>query len=146
MPERHQVGPGHRPARYPDVRRTLADLLERGAASDRPVSELLREWQSRPRRLEEVRALVRYLEGFHAADLTLMGSRSLAENEAAGEEDGEDMHRVREGYAALVEWMAGRLDPRLVELRLGAAVRALRWRPGEVLVEVGSPAADRRRR
>jgi monoamine oxidase len=135
IPERHQMGPDQQPGRYPDIRRTLAELLERSAGSDRPAAELVREWRSAARPLEAVRALVQYLEGFHAADLALLGSRSLAENEAAEDEDGDDMHRVREGYGALVRAIATRLDPALVEIRLDATVRTLRWRPAEVRVE-----------
>src|SRR4029078_7175618 len=103
--EWHQVGPEHDGTRYPDVRRTLAELLERGAGKDRPAGEGLDEWQSVPRPREEVTALVRCLEGFHAADLSLLGSRSLAENEEAEDEDGMAMQRLREGYGALAEWM-----------------------------------------
>jgi monoamine oxidase len=139
IPERHQVGPGHDANRYPDVRRTLADLLERSAGTDRPTAEILGEWQSTPRPAQLVTALVRYLEGFHAADLKLLGSRSLAENERAEEEDGADMQRLSDGYGALAAWMAGRLDPTLVQIRLNAVVRAIRWRPGDVRVELVTP-------
>ena len=86
--------------------------------------------------------MVRYLEGFHAADLALLGSRSLAENESAGDEDGEGMQRVREGYGALARRMADRLDPALVEIRLRSAVRSIRWRPGEVRVELAGGDGD----
>jgi monoamine oxidase len=136
IPERHQVGPGRDTTRYPDVRRTLATLLERSAGSDRPAAEVLREWQSVPRPREEVTALVRYLEGFHAADLKLLGTRSLAENEHAEDEDGMAMQRLRDGYGALAEWMAKRLDPELVHVRLEAVARAIRWRPGEVRIDL----------
>jgi monoamine oxidase len=139
IPERHQIGPGRAAAAYPDVRRILADLLERSADGDRPVAELVGNWQlGRPR--EEVRPLIQYLEGFHAADLSRMGSRSLAENERAEDEDGEAMQRVREGYGALVRSLAARLDPARVELRLGSVVRGIRWRPGQVDVELESAA------
>jgi monoamine oxidase len=138
IPERHQVGPVHEPARYPDVRQTLAELLERGASADRPVVEVVRQWESTGRTREQVRALVQYLEGFHAADLTRMGSRSLAQNEQAEDVDGADMRRVREGYGALADWMAGQLDPALVEVRTGRVVRAIRWRPGQVEVDLAS--------
>ena len=132
------AGPGHEAGRYPDVRRTLADLLERSGGKDRPATEVLREWQSTPRPAEVVTALVRYLEGLHAADLKLLGSRSLAENERAEDEDGEDMQRLSDGYGALAAWMAGRLDPGLVQIRLNAVVRTIRWRPGEVRVEMAT--------
>jgi monoamine oxidase len=142
-PERHQVGSGERPEvtpdRYPDVRGTLSRLLAARPESDTPVDDVLRDWQRRPRPPEEVAALVRYLEGFHAADLALMGSRSLAENETAGDEDGEGMQRVREGYGALVRRMAERLDPELVEIRLRSVVRAIHWRPDQVKVDLAAP-------
>jgi monoamine oxidase len=146
IPERHQVGPGHEPARYPDVRQTLAELLQRGAAADRPVVEVVRQWESTGRTREEVRALVQYLEGFHAADLTRMGSRSLAQNEQAENVDGADIQRVREGYGALAGRMARLLDPALVEVQTGRVVRAIRWRPGHVDVDLvsadGAPAGS----
>ena len=144
-PERHQVGSGKHPKvvpdRYPDVRGTLARLLAADAGTDRPVSEVLRDWQRTPRPPEEVTALVRYLEGFHAADLARMGSRSLTENETAGDEDGEGMQRVREGYGALVRGMAQRLDPALVEIRLRATVKAIRWRRDQVHVDLAASDA-----
>ncbi len=130
VPERHRRGPGRPP--LPDLRRSLARLLEAGDAShDRPVAELLDETRGMGEP-GEVEAVARYLEGFHAADLSLLGSRSLAENENAGAEDGEDVHRIREGYGALIERFVARIDPARCEIRLGQRVTALHWRPREV--------------
>jgi monoamine oxidase len=132
--ERHQRGPGKAAPPLPDLRATLETLLD-GAAEepDRPVADLLREHASRaaPGQLE---LAARYLEGFHAADLSLLGTRSLAQNEAAGEEDGEELHRIGEGYGALVRRLADSIEPERCEIRLGTAVGSIRWRPDEVRV------------
>jgi monoamine oxidase len=146
VPERHERGPGHDHDPLPDRHASIAELLDRSSAGpDRPVAELLDEWRSELSHPAELDAVVRYLEGFHAADLAHFGTRSLAENEAAEDQDGDELHRVREGYGAVVRWMADRLDPARVEIRLRTPVRAVRWRAGEVRVEVhanGDGAAD----
>lgn len=134
--ERHQRGPGEHASPLPDLRATLEMLLQ-GAdrGPDRPVALLLREHADRagPDQLE---VAARYFEGFHAADLSLLGARSLAQNEAAGEIDGEEIQRVGEGYGTLVHLLADAIDPGRCEIRLGTTVGAIRWRPGEVTMRV----------
>ena len=102
-----------------------------GPLADRPITDLLRLGRTAlaPGTAESVAG---YLESFHAADLALLGSRTLAENEAAEAEDGGEPHRLTEGYGALVDRLAGGLDPALTEIRLGTPVTGLRWRQGEV--------------
>jgi monoamine oxidase len=142
IPDRWSHGPAHRAASRSDPPTLVARLLKEagGSLPDRPVADLLRARRDESR--FDVESVVGYLEGFHAADLNLLGTRSLAENEAAGHEDGEHPHRVREGYGALVHWLANQLDPALVEIRLGTWVTSVRWRPGEVRVPVRSGPAD----
>lgn len=140
----HRRGAGARPdstgaRRMPDIRASLPTLLEAGRAGpDRPVADLIREHGALlpPGELEGV---VRYLEGFHAADLSRMGTRALAENESAEDDDGDSPHRIREGYGALVRRLAERWDHTLVEVRLGTVVTALAWRAGQVRVTVQVP-------
>jgi monoamine oxidase len=126
-----------------DPRGLLQRLLHSGAGPlpDRPVADLLheREGELDPRATDTIR---RYLEGFHAADLARLGSRSLAENEAAEDEDGEQPHRVREGYGVLVRRLAERLDPARSEIRLGVSATAIRWRRGEVRVALRSGTGE----
>lgn len=143
MPERHRRGPGGDGTPVPDLRRALATLLAPGDGppADRPVADLLRERAGRVSPAE-LSAATRYLEGFHAADLACLGAGSLAENEAAEDEDGDELHRVREGYGALVRRMAERLDPELVEIRLDAVVSAIRWRAGQVRVALRSDGRE----
>ncbi|HEX2636048.1 MAG TPA: NAD(P)/FAD-dependent oxidoreductase [Gemmatimonadales bacterium] len=141
VPERHQPGPGLAGWAHPDPRALLARLLRRPgeALLDRPVAELLRELPGELGRSGELEAVAGYLQGFHAADLALLGTRALAENEAAEDAEGDEPHRLREGYGALVRWLVDRLDPGLVEFRLRTVVRAVRWREGEARLEVRAP-------
>ena len=123
--------------RMPDIRASLAVLLEADhAAPDRPVADLIREHSASLTRPGEVDGVIRYLEGFHAADLSRLGTRALAENELAEDDDGDSPHRIREGYGELVRRLAERRDHARVEIRLGAVVTALAWQPGQVRVTV----------
>jgi monoamine oxidase len=126
--------------RMPDIRTSLATLLEAGAAGpDRPVVDLIREHGALLARPGELEGVIRYLEGFHAADLSRLGIRALAENESAEDDDGDSPHRIREGYGALVQRLAERWDDARVEVRLGTVVTALAWRAGQVRVAVLGP-------
>jgi monoamine oxidase len=148
VPERHERGPGHPGSPLADPRASLSRLLHTAgkaapdrSLTDQPLAELLQE---RGGLLEpgERRIAVAYLETFHAADPACVGTRALAENEAAEDEDGDEPHRVREGYGALVRWLAEQLHPDRVELRLRTLVTSLRWREGEVRAAVRSPNGE----
>jgi monoamine oxidase len=123
--------------RMPDIRASLATLLEADRdGADRPVADLIREHGALLTHPGEVDGVIRYLEGFHAADLSQLGTRALAENESAEDDDGDSPHRIREGYGELVRRLAERWDHARVEIRLGAVVTALAWRAGQVRVMV----------
>jgi monoamine oxidase len=132
-PERHRPGPGREGAPVDRVRTALARIIDvaGGPSPDRPIRDLIGELAgelSRP----EIDAVTRYIQGFHAADLATLGSRSLAENESAEDEDGEQPSRITEGYGTLPARLAAELDPARVELRLETVVTSIRWRSGEV--------------
>jgi monoamine oxidase len=129
------AGAGRR--RMPDIRVSLATLLEADRAGpDRPVADLIRERETLLARPGEFQGVIQYLEGFHAADLSRLGTRALAENESAEDDDGDSPHRIREGYGALVRRLAERWDHARVEVRLGSVVTTVAWRAGQVRVTV----------
>lgn len=144
VPERHQRGAGQSRPPLPDLRAALARLFDApgGPPPDQSAAELLHRRGAELGDPAAVVAVARYLEGFHAADLALLGTRSLAQNEAAEDVDGDAPSRIGQGYGALVRRMADRLDPDLVEVRLETAVTALRWHPGSVTLSVRSPAGE----
>jgi monoamine oxidase len=139
--ERHEQTDEGRKHAVPDAEE-LIDRLLAGSASlsrDVPVVELLREQAHRFARYE-LDMMTRYLEGFHAADLKLYGSRALAENHQAEETDRNQMRRVVGGYGQLVRFLHRRLEAAGVEIRTQSPVTHLRWDPGTVELTVSSPS------
>jgi monoamine oxidase len=98
-------------------------------APDRPFREVLQERLKSGLSQAESEAVLRYVEGFHAADPSKLGTRALAEGGSIGRQ-----FRLRDGYGALIRWLAGRLDSTPVEVRLGSVVSRVSWRHGEVRV------------
>lgn len=141
LTEKHEGLREGREIPFPDVRGTLERLLDPGtlALPDRPLSEVLRERGldgEDPASLAEVAA---YVEGFHAADVRRLGIYSLAENEDAEDEDGEEVSTLPDGYDRVPAWLSSRCPPSLLDLHLSTALLSLRWRPGEVVAEVRNP-------
>lgn len=84
----------------------------------------------------------RFVEGFDAADATLVSERWLAIAGSPGRDVRESrVGRMLDGYGALVHALARPLGARV---RLGAVVTDVRWRPGNVDVAC-APARGRRR-
>ena len=84
----------------------------------------------------------RYVEGFEAADATLIGERWLAAARSSGRDARESrIGRLLDGYGALVDVLAQPLGARV---RLGAVVSEVRWRPGHVEVVSGGAGGRRR--
>ncbi|MEP6686705.1 MAG: NAD(P)/FAD-dependent oxidoreductase [Gemmatimonadales bacterium] len=138
VPRRAEAGELIGSVPLPDIRDSLVRLLHAcDAGPDRPVADLIRDCGSLLGRPGELQGVIQYVESFHAADLTRMGTRALAENESSEDDAGDALHRIREGYGALVRGLAERCDAQ-VEIRLGTAATALAWRPGEVRVAVSA--------
>jgi monoamine oxidase len=73
------------------------------------------------------------VEGFDAADPRRVSARSIVE-EWSGGELGASQSRPEGGYGALLRWLANKTVAKGCELRLGAVVSELRWKPGAVSV------------
>jgi monoamine oxidase len=141
--ERHeQTDKGHKHA-IPDAEELIDRLLAGTPSSTRdvPVAELIQDQANRfvP---DELRLMIRYLEGFHAADLNRYGSKALAENHRAEETDREQMRRVVGGYGRLVRFLHRRLEAAGVEIRTESPVTQLHWNPGSVELTLRSPGSE----
>ena len=73
------------------------------------------------------------VEGFDAADPWRVSTHSIAE-EWSGGELGDSQPRPQRGYGALLGWLANAIVANGGELRLGALVSNVRWKPGAVMV------------
>lgn len=76
-----------------------------------------------------------FVEGFHAAPPADVSIQSLARDAQAGE--AAKQSRIQGGYGRLVDWLAERaIATGRTEISLSSPVRHIRWRPGDVVLDV----------
>jgi monoamine oxidase len=81
-----------------------------------------------------------FVEGFHAADPSLISERSLAEGGSPGDEVRERrIARVVDGYARIVETLAAAA---LDRVQMGTVVTRVRWKRGHVDLEARNQGGD----
>jgi monoamine oxidase len=125
--------------RYADGSRLLAvDSFKQAQLAMRDTAALERrdlsfdEFLQKKRLPRLTRTFARLMvQGFDAADPKRASARAIAEEWGGGQMSG-SQPRVREGYGALLDWLAGRIVQRGGRIKLDAAVREVRWRPGFV--------------
>jgi monoamine oxidase len=82
---------------------------------------------------------LRYVEGFHAADPSLISARSLRRDSEAEEAiDGDHQYRIASGYESLVRTVVDRIDRKLCDIVLNTPVNEIAWRQGQVIARAGS--------
>jgi monoamine oxidase len=79
------------------------------------------------------------VEGYHAADPSRMGVRSLLKNTAADERPGANRQfRFARGYDGLVGAIHERIDVRLCDVRLNVVATAVAWHRGRAVVRTST--------
>jgi monoamine oxidase len=79
-----------------------------------------------------------YVEGFHAADPSVVSARSLRRDSEAEEAiKGDRQYRIATGYESLVQTVAERIDRTRCDILMNTAVHEIAWRPGQVIVRAG---------
>lgn len=111
--------------------------LDAKRSPDRSFADFL---ATRPggRALARQRALAaEYVAGFHAADLERISERALANGGSPGDDEREKrIGRLRDGYAAIAEWLASPIAQRI---RLTTVVRGVAWEAGHVELALARP-------
>jgi monoamine oxidase len=80
----------------------------------------------------------RYVEGFHAADPSLVSARSIRRDSEAEEAiNGDHQYRIATGYDSLVRTVAERIDRSRCDILMNTAVHEIAWRPGQAIVRAG---------
>ncbi len=113
------------------------DLLRRAAGlagPDRSLLQALDQCCREPEAAESRAHLLRYVEGFHAADPARVSTRWLAEVETTQPAEAADL-RSPDGAGQVVASLERALTGRC-RVRLGAAVNAVHWSPGRVEVRM----------
>ena len=76
---------------------------------------------------------LKYVEGFHAANPSLISARSLRRDSEAEEAiKGDHQYRIASGYESLVRAVADRIDRKLCDILLDTPVRKIVWRQGVI--------------
>jgi monoamine oxidase len=122
----------------------LKEVFERinPATPDQDFQSFLDQaWSMSPR----ARMLAReFVEGFHAADPSHISIHSLAQAEAAAEEEkGTRIFRLAGGYSELLRWLWNELSTHDVQFHMGTVAKLIRWEPGQAQVLVRSEAGER---
>ena len=121
--------------------RRLIQRAERLGGADRSLGAALQECCYEADLAEARRHLIRYVEGFHAADPDLLSVRWLAEVERTQPAEASDMRAV-EGTGLAVAALRKSLEGRC-EVRLSTPVRSVSWRPGAVDVRTAAGSSFR---
>ncbi len=86
------------------------------------------------RSLARERELARqFVQGFHAADVSRISARALADSGSPGDDASEQrMGRILDGYDRVPAWLASGLGD---SIHLGTVVSRIEWKKGEVRIE-----------
>jgi monoamine oxidase len=121
-------------ALYTEIRRFLrqhAGALEKKDVSfETFLARAGRELSAAARTFARMR-----VQGYDAAEPARASARAITEEWTAEEEGRPGHFRPRDGYGALLDWLAAGLDGSPVELRLRSVVHSVRWKRGTVEVE-----------
>jgi monoamine oxidase len=129
---------------YDAIWQPIADQLSQFRGQDISFSQFLNRFGDTLSPLS--RSLARsYVEGFNAADARDVSVHWLRIADQAIGQGGGVPRRVRGGFARIVDRLADDLTGLGVEIRLSEPVKAVRWRPGAVLIETANKplVADR---
>lgn len=125
----------------PDLKGDLVRRASGFRGADRSLLTALDECCAGAESAESRLHLLRYVQGFHAADPAWLSTRWLAEVEAKQPADASDL-RAPDGVGPAVEELASRIEGRC-DLHLGTVAREVRWRPGGVEIETTAGATFR---
>jgi monoamine oxidase len=137
----HLIQRGRKLVDGESVWREVQSLLEKGAGPDQPFIARLQAARRKGHDAAQVRTMAAaYVEGFHAARVEQASVEAIAQQQAAAEAIGGDgTRRLLDGYDAI----PARLASGLTDVRLSTVVTAVRWRRGQVELQVRSPLGKR---
>lgn len=116
--------------------RRLVQRAEAAGGSDRSLTAALEACCDEPELGEARDHLIRYVEGFHAADPGRLSVQWLSQVERTEPAEASDV-RVVEGTGLAVEVLSRGLERRC-DIRLQTLAKAITWRPGAVEVTTGA--------
>jgi monoamine oxidase len=117
----------------------LFGQMRQAGARDPAFGEFIAPYLADERWRDAAGLAISYVEGFDAAWAERIGVQSLIREQAAGDAiEGDRSFRVASGYDTVARFLWSGLDAGRTDLRLGAIVGTVAWRPGEVTVSARS--------
>jgi monoamine oxidase len=116
--------------------------LARSQQGDRSVESFLEEISGDAQLRESATWMRNLLQGFDGADPKRASLKAIIEEWSGNASTAAEQGRPAGGYGPLVDYMVGRLDPSLVELRFGVAVDRVRWSRSGATVFAGGDAKE----
>ncbi len=115
------------------------DQLFSSMPADAP-DQSFRHYLDRTGASEEVRQqALRYVEGFHAANPSVISVQSLVRDSRAEEAiSGDHQYRMANGYEQLMNAVLHRIDRQLCQIVTNSVVNEIRWQKGQVVVRTSS--------
>jgi monoamine oxidase len=134
--DKHWLAPdGHiEPLDFDRIWQGVSKRLTQLTGSDRAFADFLRDCCAEMPARERTMATT-YVEGFNAADARQVSSRWLAASDQTVGAGGGTPSRIKQGFAHVIDWLAGQVAANGADLRLQTRVTAIRWRPGSVNIE-----------
>ena len=118
---------------WSELEAVMSRLPDR-ARDDRSFQEFLKKRPGGKRLANARRLALQWVEGFHAADPSLISAVALAEGGSPGDDQRERrLGRILDGYDTVPRWIARDLTDRI---RLGAVVTAVEWGSDAVRLRV----------
>jgi monoamine oxidase len=104
------------------------------------LDQSFRHYLDRTGASEEVRQqALRYVEGFHAANPSVISVQSLVRDSRAEEAiSGDHQYRTANGYESLANAVLQRIDRQRCGIVINAVVNEIRWQKGQVVVRTSS--------
>src|SRR6185437_22317 len=133
--ERHWYFQNDKVSKSGEFWRTIETLMDEMKSSprDRSLQEFLAALPDNQDTRRAKSMLVRYVEGFHAANIERVGIHGLVKaNEAADEIDGDKAFRLVDGYDSLMQAMHAEAESHGANFYLNTIVKEIRWQDGPV--------------
>ena len=135
--ERHWYFEKGRVSKSGEFWHTIESLMSdmKSSDRDRSLKEFLDALPDNEKTRRAKSMLVRYVEGFHAANIKHIGIHGLEKaNEAADEIDGDKAFRLIDGYDSLMHAMRAEGESRGAQFRLTTTVKEIRWAGDQIEV------------
>ncbi|HKP48283.1 MAG TPA: NAD(P)/FAD-dependent oxidoreductase [Pyrinomonadaceae bacterium] len=121
----------------------LFDLMSANTP-DQSFSSFLNSLPDDPETTRAKAIATRYVQGFHAADINLIGVHGLIKaNEKEDEIHGEHSFRPLQGYESLLQRLADDAKQRGAIFQLNSAVTKISWKANDVEVTASGPEHER---